>query len=140
MNGRIDADELFTCDIEIDDAGLFIGRLMYRSYETGRLKGFTEASICAQFDQLCQLRAHGAMVRDGVTLTGYHNGDGKGDVLLLDGEFIGTWYSDDFEWCYFMEPGNDVETCSAPSPWMLHDAITTWSRKSSVQTSLDPVI
>lgn len=132
MSGKIEAEELFSCDIEIDDTGLFIGLVKYRSYETGRLTGLTENSIRLQFNQLLQLSASGAMVRDGVVFTGYHNSDDKGDVLLFDGEFIGTWHSDDFEWCYFVEPENDVETCSAPSPWLLQDAITMWLRESSM--------
>ncbi|WP_421424037.1 hypothetical protein [Agrobacterium rosae] len=135
MSEKNEAGELFSCDIEIDDTGLFIGRVKFRSYDTGRLTGLTENSIRSQFNQLLQLSASGAMVRDGVVLTGYHNNDDKGDVLLLDGEFIGTWYSDDFEWSYFIEPGNDVETCSAPSPWMLQDAITVWLRENSLQAS-----
>lgn len=138
MNGKIEAKEHFSCDIEIDDTGSFIGLVKFRSYDAGRLTGLTEDSIRSQFDQLLQLSASGAMVRDGVVLTGYHNKDTKGDVLLLDGEFIGTWYSDDFEWCHFMELGKDVETCSAPSPWLLQDAITMWLRESPMITTRAP--
>ena len=75
MSEKIEAGELFSCDIEIDDTGLFIGRVKFRSYDTGRLTGLTENSIRSQFNQLLQLSASGAMVRDGVVLTGYHNND-----------------------------------------------------------------
>lgn len=97
MSEKIKAEKLFSCDIEIDETGLFIGLVKFRSYHTGRITGLTENSVRSQFKHLLHLSASGAMVRDGVVLTGYHNRDDKGDVLLFHGEFIGTWYSDDFE-------------------------------------------
>ncbi len=66
------------------------------------------------------------MVREGTIMTGYHDKRFKGDVLLYDGEMIGTWESDDFEWCYFTKEGAAEVTVTAASPWLLQDAIADW--------------
>ena len=72
----------------------------------------------------------GGMVRHGIIMLGYHNRAFSGDVLLVDGEIIGEWTSDEEEWCHFTDNGASIETCSAPSPWMLHDAIADWVANS----------
>ena len=54
-----------------------------------------------------------------------------GCILVKDGEIIGEGVSDDEEWCHFTANDASEITCSAPSPWMLHDAITAWVESCS---------
>ncbi|EKF59795.1 hypothetical protein QWE_09455 [Agrobacterium albertimagni AOL15] len=95
-------------------------------FEIGRITASDIGLLRSQFRAICEMTDTGAMVRHGIILTGYHNRDFKGDVLLVDGEFIGEWASDEFEWCHFTGFGSTEVTLSAPSPWMLHDAIAEW--------------
>ncbi len=55
----------------------------------------------------------------------------RGDVLLLDGEVLGEWSSDEFEWCYFTATDSADVTLTAPSPWMLHDALAEWKERGA---------
>ncbi len=52
MSEKIKAEKLFSCDIEIDETGLFIGLVKFRSYHTGRITGLTENSVRSQFKHL----------------------------------------------------------------------------------------
>ncbi|WP_375186153.1 hypothetical protein [Pseudooceanicola sp.] len=63
-------------------------------------------------------------------MTGYHNQAFQGDVLLVDGEVIGSWKADEEEWCYFTPVGASKHAIEAPSPWMLHDLIIEDARKA----------
>lgn len=70
-------------------------------------------------------------MRHGIVMLGYHNKMRKEDVLLVDGEIIGEWVSDDEEWCHFTANGASDTTISAPSPCMLNDAIADWVESCS---------
>lgn len=72
----------------------------------------------------------GGMLRHGIIMLGYHNDDLSGDVLVADGELFGFWRMDGEEWCHFTLDGTTEIKCSAPSPWMLHDAIATCHRET----------
>lgn len=116
-----------SCEIHADDtASQYTGILRYKVFEIGHITASDIGHLHAQFRAICRMTDTGAMVRHGIILTGYHNRDFKGDVLLVDGEFIGEWASDEFEWCHFTAFGSTEVTLSAPSPWMLHDAIAEW--------------
>lgn len=116
-----------SCEIEINEAeGRHIGTLKYRVFEVGLISGPNLGSVRAQFQAICNMVDAGGMVRHGIIMLGYHNRAFSGDVLLVDGEIIGEWTSDDEEWCYFTAIDATEVTCSAPSPWMLHDSIANW--------------
>ncbi|MEJ6389780.1 hypothetical protein [Gymnodinialimonas ulvae] len=116
-----------SCEITFDQAGnTHVGLVKYRIFEVGKLFGATTESIEAQFESICALVEDGAMIRQGTIMTGYHNRAFQGDVLLLDGEILGEWLSDDEEWCYFTVSDASSVAFSAPSPWMLQDAIADW--------------
>lgn len=115
------------CEIDINKAeGHYIGTLKYSVFEVGRITGPNLGAVRAQFQAICEMVDAGATVRHGIIMRGYHNRAFSGDVLLVDGEIIGEWTSDDEEWCHFTAYGVSEETCSAPSPWMLHDTIADW--------------
>lgn len=116
-----------TCDVSIDQrTGLHVGQIKFKSCDLGEICGLDLGTIKAQFSAIASLANEGAMVRADTILTGYHDKSFKGDVLQLDGELLGVWESDDFEWCHFTEEGTGDVTLSAPSPWMLQDAIADW--------------
>jgi len=77
----------------------------------------------------------GGMVRHGIIMLGYHNGASRGDVLLVDGEVIGEWTSDDEDWCHFTEIGAVEVKCSASTPWLLHDTIAKWVERGGAGSS-----
>ena len=79
----------------------------------------------------------GGTVRHGIIMLGYHNRAFSGDVLLVDGEIIGEWTSDDEEWCHFTANDAAEITCSAPPPWILHDSIADWVKRGDDTKSLD---
>jgi hypothetical protein len=116
-----------SCTTAFDEIGTqFVGTLKYRTFEVGQIFGADLASVRAQFQAICDLVETGGMVRHGIIMTGYHNRAFKGDVLLVDGEVFGEWNSDEEEWCHFTAHGDSEITCSAPSPWLLHDSISDW--------------
>lgn len=116
-----------SCEIHADGAvNQYTGILRYKIFEIGHITASDIGLLRSQFRAICEMTDAGAMVRHGIILTGYHNRDFKGDVLLVDGELIGEWASDEFEWCHFTAFESAEVTLSAPSPWMLHDAIAEW--------------
>lgn len=116
-----------SCEVEQDDSCVKLtGKLKYRAFEVGRIAGRSKDDLRAQFAAICDLIDSGGMIRHGIIMLGYHNKALKGDVLLVDGEVIGEWVSDDEEWCHFTASEGSKIICSAPSPWMLHDAIADW--------------
>ncbi len=109
-----------------------VGILRYKAFEAGMISGPDEKSVLAHFRSICRMiDSEGAIVREGILMLGYHNGAFGGNVLFVDGEVIGEWHSDDEEWCHFTASGTTDVTCSAPSPWMLHDAIACWARSGN---------
>lgn len=118
-----------SCDIEVDKAeDQYIGTLKYRFSEVGIVTGSAPRDVRAQFQAICEMVDAGGMVRHSIIMLGYHNGAFRGEVLLVDGEVIGEWTSDDEEWCHFTASGDVAITRSAPSPWMLHDSIAGWMK------------
>lgn len=119
-----------TCEIEVNKAkGNCIGTLKYRTFVVGLITGPNLDAVCAQFQANCEIVDAGGMVRHGIIMCGYHNRAFSGDVLLVDGEFIGEWTSDDEGWCHFTAIDAAEVTCCAPSPWMLHDSIADWVKR-----------
>lgn len=119
-----------TCQIESSEAGdFYTGTLKYRAFDVGVVTGQSQIAVRAQFQAICGLIADGGMVRHGIIMLGYHNEAFAGDVLLLDGEILGEWYSEADEWCHFKSIGAAEVSRSAPSPWMLHDSIADWYRR-----------
>lgn len=117
-----------SCEIKQDDnCEQLNGRLKFRSFEVGRIAARSQDDLRTQFSAICELIDSGGMLRHGILMLGYHNNAFKGDVLLVDGEIIGKWVSDDEEWCHFTANDASDITCSAPSPWILHDAIAGWA-------------
>ena len=113
-----------SCEIDANKAeDLYLGTLKYKVFEVGEVSGASVEAVRAQFESICELVGAGAMVRRGVIMLGYHNRAFRGDVLRVDGEFIGEWDSDDEEWCFFTAIDEAEVTLSASSPWVLHDAI-----------------
>lgn len=104
----------------------FIGIVRYRTYENGTLFGKSAASITEQFRAICAMIDEGAMLRHGIIMTGYHNDEVTGHVLLADGEIIGKWSMDEVDSCHFFANDSKDIACSAPSPWLLHDSIANW--------------
>lgn len=116
-----------TCDIEVrEPQKCYVGILKRNAFEIGRINGSNLSQIRSQFQIVADLNEEGAMVRHGIIMLGYHNNILRGDVLLVDGEFLGAWHMDDLEWCHFSTGAEDKIECSAPSPWMLHDSIAKW--------------
>jgi len=116
-----------SCEIAVNETEDYLtGTLKYSIFEVGQISGPNLGSVRAQFQAICNLVDAGGMVRHGITMLGYHNRAFCGDVLLVDGEIIGEWSSDDEEWCYFTATDDTEFTCAAPSPWMLHDSIANW--------------
>jgi len=116
-----------SCEIAANETGdHHTGMLKYNIFEVGQISGPNLGSVRAQFQAICSLVDAGGMVRHGIIMLGYHNRAFCGDVLLVDGEIIGEWTSDDEEWCDFTAIDANEVTCSAPSPWMLHDSIADW--------------
>jgi hypothetical protein len=104
------------------------GILKYNNFEAGLICNSSADAVRTQFHTICKMIDKGGMLRHGVILLGYHNGDFGGDVLRVDGEVIGEWASDDEEWCHFTAVDADEVTRSAPSHWMLHDSIAKWTK------------
>lgn len=125
MNPKTLTHNDLSCEISYSkDEDHYIGIFRYKVFENGQIVGPSEKSVQEQFGSICRLVDNsGAMVRRGIIMLGYHNRVFKGDVLLLDGELIGSWNSDELEWCHFTEIGKTESSFSAPSPWMLHDVI-----------------
>lgn len=120
-----------SCIIDFDESQeQYKGTLKYKDFENGSVYGPTIESVKAQFQAICKMLDAGGMLREGIVMLGYHNGDFHGDVLLVDGEIIGEWTSDELEWCHFTAVDEDETTCAAPSPWMLHDSIIEWVNKN----------
>jgi len=121
-----------SCEIEPHSTdGRITAKLRYRSFEVGQISGRDQGTVHAQFQAICGLVDEGGTVRHGIIMLGYHNRAFKGEVLLIDGEIIGEWASDDDEWCHFTANDASEITCSAPSPWMLHDSIADWIESCS---------
>lgn len=116
-----------SCEIEVNKAeNKHVGTLKYTAFEVGLIYGHDLGTVRAQFQAICEMVDAGGMVRHGIIMLGYHNRAFSGDVLLIDGEIIGKWASDDLEWCHFTASDCAEVTFSAPSPWMLHDSIENW--------------
>lgn len=116
-----------SCEVSSRDGGQFSGILKYRSFVSGEFVGPDVKSISGQFQAVCELIDRGGQVRHGIIMTGYHNGENEGDVVLLDGEVIGVWaMPEDDDWSMFTANGSSECTLSAPSAWMLHDSIASW--------------
>ncbi|WP_246787978.1 hypothetical protein [Agrobacterium sp. AGB01] len=115
----------------------YSGILLYKIFEIGTIAGPSVEAVRAQFQAICDMTDAGGMVRHGVIMLGYHNEAFSGDVLLVDGEILGEWSSDDEEWCHFTQIDDTEITLSAPSPWMLHDTIADWlkSRNGSADST-----
>ncbi|OAN72694.1 hypothetical protein A8B82_19920 [Sulfitobacter sp. EhC04] len=121
-----------SCEIEASKTeDVYHGIIKYSEFEVGQISGRDLGAVSAQFKIICVLVDAGGMVRHGIIMLGYHNGAFEGDVLLVDGEIIGEWTSDDEEWCHFTATDAAMVSCSAPSPWLLHDSIATWMRETS---------
>lgn len=121
-----------SCEIEVNRAeDHYTGTLKYSAFEIGLISGPNLDAVRTQFQAICELVDAGGMVRHGTIMLGYHNRAFHGDVLLVDGEIIGEWISDDEEWCHFTAIDSAEVTCSAPSPWMLHDSIASWVKCSN---------
>lgn len=116
-----------SCQMEVNKAeNHYVGTLKYSDFEVGLISSPNLDAVRAQFQAICELVDAGGMVRHGIIMLGYHNRAFCGDVLLVDGEIIGEWTSDDEEWCHFTAIDATEVTCSAPSPWMLHESIASW--------------
>lgn len=124
----LDEHSNLTCEIQRnEDGSKFVGTLKYNGYENCTIDGPSVEAVRGQYLTICALiDEQGAMLREGTIMLGYHNDEWRGDVLLPDGEVIGSWVSDDEEWCHFTKEGDDEPCVSAPSPWMLQDAIASW--------------
>ncbi|WP_375175501.1 hypothetical protein [Pseudooceanicola sp.] len=121
----------FTCHIEpASDGSGYIGIFRYRTIDSGAISGGSSLDVRSQFNTICDMIDEGAQLRGGVVMTGYHNQAFQGDVLLVDGEVIGSWKADEEEWCYFTPVGASKHAIEAPSPWMLHDLIIEDARKA----------
>ena len=121
-----------SCEIEVNKTeDHYMGTLKYNTSEVGLISGPNLDAVRAQFRAICEMVDAGGMVRHGIIMLGYHSRVFSGDVLLVDGEIIGEWTSDDEEWCHFTATDAAMVSCSAPSPWLLHDSIATWMRETS---------
>lgn len=92
-------DDGLTCDIEADQhSGFFKGTIKYNGFENGILIAPNADGVRSLFQAIEDLVDHqGAMVRLGIIMLGYHNGELCGDVLLVDGELLGSWYMDEID-------------------------------------------
>lgn len=120
-----------TCEIRSnEDGSKFVGTLKYNGYKNCTIDGPSIEAVRVQYLTICALiDEQGAMLREGTIMLGYHNDEWRGDVLLPDGEIIGSWVSDDEEWCHFTKEGDDEPCVSAPSPWLLQDSIASWLKR-----------
>ena len=119
-----------SCRIEVGKTeDHYIGTLKYSIFEAGLISDPNLGAVRAQFQTICELVDAGGMVRHGIIMLGYHNRVFSGDVLLVDGEVIGEWTSDNEEWCHFTAIDAAEVTCSGSSPWMLHDSIANWMKR-----------
>ncbi|MEP3784957.1 hypothetical protein [Ascidiaceihabitans sp.] len=138
MNAQIIREKhpFAVCEIhENKDGSEFIGKLTYLGKENGTLYGATVEAVRSQFSTICSLfDEQGGILRLGTIMLGYHNQEFQGDVLLPDGEIIGSWCSDDEEWCHFTKDGDEESCLSAPSPWMLQDSIGDWLKLQSKES------
>jgi len=73
----------------------------------------------------------GRMIRRGIVMLGYHNHAQGGEVITTDGVALGSWQMDVEEWCDFTRHGENEVNLSAPSPWMLQDAIADWMERGA---------
>ncbi|MCB5198564.1 hypothetical protein LGQ03_04875 [Loktanella sp. TSTF-M6] len=112
-------------------SGQVIGIISYKSYRQGQVTGPTIEAVQDQFRTICELVDGGGILRRDIIMLGYSDESTKGDVLLTDGEIIGEWKMDEADWCHFTVHGVDEPSVSAPSMWMLHDAIADWIERSS---------
>lgn len=88
-----------TCEVEQDDScEQLTGKLKFRSFEVGRIAARSHDDLRTHFSAICELIDSGGMLRHGIVMLGYHDNAFAGDVLLVDGEIIGKWSSDDEEW------------------------------------------
>jgi len=116
-----------SCDIEVDTASnLYHGTLKYKCYEQGKFLGNTVIAVQENFKVIAAYIDAGGIVRGGIILTQYFTNDCQGDVLTVDGEALGTWHTDEEEWCTLTLTGKKEHELGAPSPWMLHDSIIEW--------------
>ncbi|AHG48936.1 hypothetical protein RLEG12_08335 (plasmid) [Rhizobium leguminosarum bv. trifolii CB782] len=128
-----------SCQIDVNKLDdLYCGTLKYKVFEVGLISGASVDAVRAQFESVCDLVDAGGMVRHGIIMLGYHSPAFEGAVLRVDGEIIGGWDSDDEEWCHFTAADATEVTLSAPSPWMLHDAIADWITPPTAQHSSHP--
>lgn len=112
---------------EIEEEGdVYVGYLFIHHYVVGKLKMPNIKALEDRLHVINDMVMAGGMLRNNVILTGYHNSEHQGDVVLLDGEIVGLWYVDDLEWAHFAEGVASSPTLSAPSPWMLQDVIIGW--------------
>ena len=114
------------CDISCDPCSKqYTGTLTYKGFVNGSLSGNSLEAITHQFNVICDLiDNHGAMLRRGSIMLGYHNRVLKGDVLLPDGEVLGYWeMEEDDDWSFFIPEDKELGRMVAPSAWMLQDAI-----------------
>ncbi len=127
----LDEHPNLTCEIRSnEDGSKFVGTLKYDGYENCTIDGPSVDAVRGQYLTICALiDEQGAMLREGTIMLGYHNGVHRGDVLLPDGEIIGSWVTDDEEWCHFTKEGDDEPCVSAPSDWMLQDSISRWLKR-----------
>lgn len=117
------------CKIETnEDQTCYVGTLSYRGFENGKLTGGSLEALRSQFQLICSLIDNdGGMLRRGTIMLGYHNSELKGDVLYPDGEIIGHWQmEDDDDTSHFTPADHTEHELSAPSAWMLQDAIAIW--------------
>lgn len=117
-----------TCNIEADQhSGSFTGIIKYNGFESGVLSAPNAEGVRSQFQVIEDIVDHqGAMVRLGIIMIGYHNDELRGEVLLVNGELLGSWYMDEFETSFFTAEGPADVTHCAPSAWMLHDLLAKW--------------
>jgi len=116
-------EEGLTCKIESVAAdGTYRGIVKYNGFENGVLTASTAEAVSEMFQIISELvHEQGAMVRLGCIICGYHNDDLQGDVMHLDGEFLGLWHMDAEDWCFFTVL------------WMLHDGIGGWLEQQGAE-------
>lgn len=115
------------CAIDLNEVeNLHVGTLKWGPFEIGVITSPSLEGVRSMFQTIAGYVDEGGMVRHGIIMLGYHNGDFGGDVMLVDGELLGSWYADDEEICYFTLDGETEAACMSISPWMLHDEIAGW--------------
>ncbi|WP_018899371.1 hypothetical protein [Rhizobium sp. 2MFCol3.1] len=131
MHIQTETHHEMSCQIVRQPENFYTGTLMYKVFEVGQISGASADAVRLQFKSICELVDGGGMVRHGTIMLGYHNRALKGDVLRVDGEIIGEWECDELEWCHFTALEASEVTLSAPSPWMLQDAIADWESETT---------